>query len=136
MRAQETLERAEEFKVTIGALLNYRNMVSQCRPVDQVQGRPCLHYMTREPLKDRIEQATYRMRGATGEYLGESLRMLMENDILLRDVHLLNIGWRVHETIDEHWAPDCIVIYDPGHTPTPHRPRIEQRMIENASWPG
>ena len=64
--------------------------------------------------------------------MGDSLRMLLTNDVVMRDVHLFNIGWRVHETIGEDWEPDCIVIYDPGHTPTPFKPEIEQRMVQNA----
>ena len=107
---------------------------------------PHARHVTARPKPDadeiivhRAMRAADRMRGGVGGYLGESLSMLAGMNIVLRDVHLLNIGWRVHECVELDGQEDCaeagsIVIFDPGHTPTEHRTEIEERMIANARW--
>jgi hypothetical protein len=137
LRAQETVERADEFVDTIKAIGHYTAHAQEYRNTLKHRD-PYAYYtlpgVTREQVISRLEQYSYKAHGAIGEPVGESLRMLLGNDVILFDVHLQNIGWRVHEQIGDDWQPDCVVIYDPGHTPTPLRPKIEQRMIENARW--
>lgn len=69
----------------------------------------------------RLERATYRMSGPIGGALGESLLMLLQSDVVLNDVHLGNVGWREHEQIGDSYMDRCLVIFDPGHTPTAKR---------------
>jgi hypothetical protein len=93
--------------------------------------------LERHFVESTVEEARAcmeQMRGWVGEPLRRSLQLLAFNGIYLRDVHELNIGWRVHETIDGSRQPECLVIFDPGHTPTAERPEIEERMIANARW--
>lgn len=66
---------------------------------------------------DRIERITYAMDGWVGNAMGETLRMLLGNEVVLRDVHFGNIGWRVRSTIDGVTMQKTICIFDPGHTP-------------------
>lgn len=49
----------------------------------------------------------------------QTLDDLFDREIYLRDVHQMNIGWRVHDQIDgAQYETDQLVIFDPGHTPT------------------
>lgn len=66
---------------------------------------------------DRIERITYAMDGWVGNAMGETLRMLLGNEVVLRDVHFGNIGWRSRSTIEGVTMQKTIVIFDPGHTP-------------------
>jgi hypothetical protein len=134
--AERTARQTTAFSVTVRALLSYRNLELQARSAVRDRfgylDRP---RYSRSELKDRLERAAYRMSGEVGNYLGESLNLLLSRDIILRDLHLGNIGWRRHETIAGSTMPPCLVIYDPGHTPTAGRSNIEERMVANARWP-
>lgn len=70
-----------------------------------------------ERLKDRIERIAYSMGGYIGNAMSETLLMLLSNDVVLRDLHLFNVGWRVHSRINGSEMPRTICIFDPGHTP-------------------
>jgi hypothetical protein len=89
-----------------------------------------------EATVEELFGATARMVGWVGEPLGRTLEVLGHAGIYLRDVHELNIGWRIHETIGGDVMPQCLVVYDPGHTPTAQKTEIEERMIANARWEG
>jgi hypothetical protein len=133
--AEHAEERAKEFYDTCEALHRYRDLELDHRPGARRHAwRTYQTPMPRGQLIERLEQITYRMHGRWGEPMGESLRLLLSNGIVMRDLHFGNIGWRVHTEIDEDHEPECLVIYDPGHTPTSHKPEIEQRMIANARW--
>lgn len=71
-----------------------------------------------------------------GRPLGELLTMLAREGIVLADLHLLNIGWREHQVIDGDRQPSCLMVIDPGATPTTGRTEIERRMIANGRWRG
>jgi len=67
----------------------------------------------------RMMAATGLMSGPIGGYIGETLTVLADDGIYLRDVHHANIGWRLHSRIgDEDDLPETLIIFDPGHTPT------------------
>jgi hypothetical protein len=86
---------------------------------------------------ERALRATNLMNGAIGGALGESLSMLGDYGIVLFDVHLGNVGWRVHENIDGlDDAGETLVVYDPGHTPTDQTTAIQERFVANARWEG
>lgn len=72
----------------------------------------------RNRAKDRLERIVYRLGGPYGGALGETLLMLLSNNVILQDVHLGNIGWRKHRHIKGFSDQDTtMVIFDPGHTP-------------------
>ena len=56
--------------------------------------------------------------------------VLQDEGMVLRDVHLNNIGWRVHTEIDGDTLADTLIIFDPGHTPTEDRD-IRTEMLSN-----
>lgn len=78
-------------------------------------------FMTREERKDRLERILNRMGGPVGGPLGESLNMLLSNGVVLNDVHQLNIGWRFLKDAGGQEGYTCLVVFDPGHTPTAKR---------------
>lgn len=73
----------------------------------------------------RIAETAFH--GGAWAPLGESLAMLASNGVILRDVHLLNIGWHLARD-DDDW--DRVVIFDPGHTPTEGGGDIETVLVE------
>jgi len=88
-----------------------------------------LHMSRRDEIRDRLQNVLNRkFGGPIGGPLGESLGMLLDNDLVLRDTHLGNVGWRVFEEVDGDEAPDSLVIFDPGHTPT------EKRELPVEEW--
>jgi hypothetical protein len=88
---------------------------------------------TREQAEDKIQNIlSHYFSGPIAGPLGESLLMLASNGVYLRDVHWGNVGWRVPKADDE-WA--CLVVYDPGHTPTAGGKDIPQALIQNGREP-
>ncbi len=84
---------------------------------------------SRDIAQDRALRAVRSyFHGPSAAPLGESLEMLASNDVFLRDVHLMNIGWHVPRD-DDDWAR--IVIFDPGHTPTVSAGDIPEQLIQN-----
>jgi hypothetical protein len=69
-------------------------------------------------VEEDLSNATNGMYGLYGGSIGETLGQLLADGIVLRDVHRGNIGWRVHERIDDEEANPSLIIFDPGHTPT------------------
>lgn len=68
------------------------------------------------------EREANKMNGPIGGPLGESLLMLASNNVVLNDVHQLNIGWRFLPEVEGIEGYPCLVVFDPGHTPTAKRP--------------
>lgn len=86
-----------------------------------------------DDLAERMSSTTNLMRGSVAGSLGETLNQLIADDVVLQDVHWGNIGWRLHEEIDGDVAnPNCLVIFDPGHTPTAPREDI-RRLAPNGA---
>lgn len=72
-----------------------------------------------EYFEELMTRATNYMTGPIGGRLGETLNQLVVDGIVLRDVHHGNIGWRVKDpSASDDDTEHCIVIFDPGHTPT------------------
>jgi hypothetical protein len=130
--------RSGELAVTIGALLQYRSLELRARPVARSDRFSWLERptYTRQELVPLLERVCDRMRGEIGEPLGESLRMLLSNRVVLRDLHLGNVGWRKHARIGQDVKPRCLVIFDPGHTPTAERLPMAERLVANGRWLG
>jgi hypothetical protein len=100
--AHET-DAVREFLTTMRGLFYYQDAARQ--------------WFAGQPNPDRVERVAYSMDGFIGHALSETLIMLISNNIVLRDVHLFNVGWRVRSTIDGEEMPKTICIFDPGHTP-------------------
>lgn len=68
-----------------------------------------------------------------GVEIGDTLLNAMKyGDLAFQDLHLFNIGWRVHEQIALDVQPPCMVILDPGAMATPYAPDIRQvDLLEN-----
>lgn len=58
------------------------------------------------------------MGGTIGAALGESLSMLASNEVILNDVHVFNLGWRFLPDVEGIEGYTCLVLFDPGRTPT------------------
>jgi len=71
--------------------------------------------------------------GWVGEHLAMTLLELLESNVVFVDLHARNVGLRVHERIEGERLPPGLVVFDPGHTPTPERP-IRQQMRHNGSY--
>jgi hypothetical protein len=54
------------------------------------------------------------------------LLALIREGIVLRDVHLANVGWRFHA----RFGRPGLVIFDPGHTPVASGAEIETVLVE------
>lgn len=68
-----------------------------------------------------------------GDLIGKTLLAAVQyGDLVFRDLHLLNVGWRVHEEINGDSRPLSMVILDPGAMATPYQPDIRQvELLEN-----
>jgi hypothetical protein len=68
-----------------------------------------------------------------GDIIGLTLSSALQNaDLVFRDLHLLNVGWRVHEDIEGDRRPLSMVILDPGAMATPYSPDIREiELAEN-----
>lgn len=81
--------RVVEFQDNIDALQNYNYYAGHWfSPQDWET--------TRSEVSDRLERIVNRFYGPIGGPIGESLSMLLSNEVVLRDVHLMNIGWRIY----------------------------------------
>jgi hypothetical protein len=89
---------------------------------------------SRQLVANALRNSISRMYSSRfGGDVAESLDALLQNDVVLRDVHLQNIGWRAYAETPgfEPANPHSIVIFDPGHTPTERRVPIEQRVVQD-----
>lgn len=112
----------KNFRETIQALQNYRSLAIQWHKGPRAENDTQSVY---------LERVIYQMNGPIGGPLGESLGMLLSNDVVLNDVHLNNIGWRFLDEVEGVEGYPCLVIFDPGHTPTAKRelPREQWRQL-------
>jgi hypothetical protein len=87
-----------------------------------------------EGMADLIAACLLMQRFDVSRELGETLATAhMEADLIFRDLHLFNIGWRTHRSIDGEKLPQCMVILDPGAMATPYVPEIrEVTLLKNA----
>lgn len=107
-----TYAKVQEFVFTVEALRRYRSISFRVPRGRRPDSR----------TYQLLERTVYNMNGSIGGPVGESLLMLLSNEVMLLDVHLGNIGWRVQPEIQGYgYANECIVIFDPGHTPTAKR---------------
>lgn len=110
-----------EFVKAIEGLADYRYIASQWYRK--------LHVGRRDEIRGQLQWViNHKFSGPIGGPLGESLSMLLDNEVVLRDTHLGNVGWRVFEDVDGEEAPESLVIFDPGHTPT------EKRELPVEEW--
>jgi hypothetical protein len=95
-----------------------------------------------EDIADRAFQemlaAIEKMRGhgyvnRYGDIIGQTLLSAVQyGDLVFQDLHLLNVGWRVHAEIEGDVRPLSMVILDPGAMATPYEPPIrETELLEN-----
>ncbi len=115
----------DDFERFILELQSYRNAAIMWHSAPVARMRDAL-----EPV---LRNAIARMYSSRfGGDVAESLDVLLQNGIVLRDVHLQNIGWRAYAEASgfEPANPHSIVIFDPGHTPTERRVPIEQRVVD------
>lgn len=110
---ERTQNRVDEFVENIQAVQAYRN---EARLWHKGGG-----FLSREERAARLEHIVNRMGGPMGGPLGESLQLLLANEVVLNDVHLLNLGWRFLKEVEGHDGYTCLVVFDPGHTPTAKR---------------
>lgn len=85
-----------------------------------------------------LTQAIRRMQawGSNSmQEIAQALECFLAYGFVLRDLHLGNIGWRIHERVpglDEELPTDRVVIYDLGHTPVAKESeRMRTAMVEN-----
>lgn len=125
---------AAELKATLRGLREYQDAGYAVKATRSRRGVNALRNMPRSAIEAAVYNATRRMTGAIGSYLGEFLSELYSHtSIVLEDVHLGNVGWRVHRDI-EPWGDfhDGLVVFDPGHTPISKRSTgIEEMYVEN-----
>ena len=117
---------AKEFDELLTGLGAYREAATRWHEAARFR-----HAYRARPIQEEAERkmlsATNLMSGPIGGYIGETLTVLADDGIYLRDVHQMNIGWRVHSRIgDEDELPETLIIFDPGHTPTGTEPEIRE----------
>ena len=66
------------------------------------------------------------MSGSAGYYVGEFLGEMMLQGLVLRDVHMYNVGWRTEPEVNGEELHKGIVVFDPGHTPTDRGGDVEE----------
>jgi hypothetical protein len=118
-----------EFATALSALMRYREAAAA------FHAKPGQHFgftMSRDRALYVADRAADSMYGSIGGPLGESLHMLTSNEVLLRDVHFGNIGWRFLESVEGEEGYPCLVIFDPGHTPTGKRPLPAESWVQLA----
>jgi len=90
--------------------------------------------LAEEALQDMLAACTLMQRLSLSEELGTTLiASQVEADLVFRDLHVFNIGWRTHRSIEGEKLPQCMVILDPGAMNTPYMPEIrEVTLLRNA----
>lgn len=117
---ERTQNKVDEFVENIEAIKDYR--------VEAGLWHKGGGFLSREERSTRLEHRINRMGGPIGGPLGESLGMLLSNNVVLNDVHLFNLGWRVLPEVEGVEGYTCLVIFDPGHTPT------DKRQLPTEKW--
>lgn len=117
---ERTQNKVDEFVENVEAIKSYR---VEAKLWHKGEG-----FMSREERSTRIEHYVNRMGGPVGGALGESLNMLLSNNVVLNDVHVYNLGWRFLPNVGGQEGYTCLVIFDPGHTPT------DKRQLPAEKW--
>ena len=120
----------DEFVWTCDALIKFQRLAYDWhgRQTDRFPQ----HYPSREHIKGQLERATHRMMGGTGGAIGETLLMLVSNDVVLRDVHLFNVGWRKYRDVPGYTEEDqTLGSFAPGHTQRPRYAQIPVARVAN-----
>lgn len=126
--SQQAQYRADEFVENIEMVQRYREAAWYWHAK---VGFSFSRYRTREAALEDAENSIHRMGGPTGGPLGESLQMLLASGpILLNDVHLLNLGWRFLREVEGQEGYPCLVIFDPGHTPTAKQQLPTEKWVQ------
>jgi hypothetical protein len=104
--------------------------------------------LSREDAEDIADQSFRDMLGAIdmmrggfdftnryGDDIGRTLLAAVNfADLVFRDLHLGNVGWRIHEKIGADSRPLTMVILDPGAMATPYIPEIQEvELVANLS---
>jgi hypothetical protein len=88
-------------------------------------------------MLDAIDGMKHRDRRPNrfGLEIGTTLAAAVNfGDLVFQDLHLYNIGWRIHETIKGDRRPPCMVILDPGAMATPYSPEIREVELMLANF--
>ena len=129
----------EELLVVLAALQHYRK---HALVFSEWRGR-LTHRdyggLGREEAEDIADEAFRQMLGTIdvmrgegyvnrfGDVIGQTLAASVNfGDLVFRDLHLFNVGWRMHTDIDRDSRPDSMVILDPGAMATPYSPEVRE----------
>ena len=89
--------------------------------------REHLRRQRQERAEDEMDATMNLFSGRIGDPLGGFIHQMRHDGIILRDVHLANIGWRMHDVVDSEEMNDGLIVSDPGHTPSE---QISQQVID------
>jgi len=121
---------ANELSAVVRGLVLYREAATEWHKAAALK-REYNRRSRQEAAETKMMDAINELYGPSGCPLGETLAGLGDAGIYLKDVHLGNIGWRVHPEIDGDELHAGLVIFDPGHTPTEGETAIPEFTIEN-----
>jgi hypothetical protein len=129
------ISHAEADRIT-EQLQDFWNVVRAAYVYDDAVSRYHRRKLTRKGMLAQITKVLKLCKGDVGRGMGEALTVLKKHDVFLQDLHVLNIGWRTFADVPGMIPqPQGVVMFDPGYTPTPYRPKIQERMVRNApSW--
>ncbi len=143
-KALEIGRNVEDLLETLRALQNYSVSGKEVRDLytdyysDQAEAREsAVRHLIKSVTMDEVHMFMSEL--SDNEYawpFAQLFTSLADDYIVLADVHALNIGWRQHRTIDKDTQPECLMVIDPGATPTVQRTVVEERMIANGRWLG
>ncbi len=84
-----------------------------------------------EALKDVVGAWKRLRKNPLATKLGLTLETALNAaDLVFRDLHAYNIGWRTHRVVAGVERPQCMVILDPGAMATPHSPSIREVELQ------
>jgi hypothetical protein len=129
---------------TLKELYHYSDSGKEAREVylewysDQAEAREsAVRHLIDSVTKDEVHMFMDELTdNEFGWPFAELFTTLVDNYIVLADVHAMNIGWRQQKTINGEAQPNCLMVIDPGATPTVQRTIVEKRMIANGRWLG
>ena len=120
----------------VGQLRDFWNALRATHIYDDAVERHHLRKLSRKKMLSEVGRALGMVEGEVGAGLRDGLGLMLDHGVLFEDLHIQNIGWRTHALIEGYGTlPQGLVIFDPGRTPTPYKPKIGQRQIANApAW--
>jgi len=82
-------------------------------------------------LKDVVSAWQRLRKNPLATELGLTLETALNAaDLVFRDLHAYNVGWRTHRVVGGVDRPQCMVILDPGAMATPHSPSIREVELQ------